>query len=142
VAIGELDIYQDYAKHPDMVLLHAGSPKGAERIAACWAEARKVTQIAFKPNWTKHAKPAPFRRNDEMLSVIPAGLIVFPETASPATSLTMQVASACRSAKLQETACEPFSSKVENMENMAKMDYMEKPTGDDSHEAVHNRRFE
>src|SRR6202035_851334 len=24
------------AKHPDMVLLHGGSPKGAERIAACW----------------------------------------------------------------------------------------------------------
>ncbi|WFU05883.1 DUF2493 domain-containing protein (plasmid) [Rhizobium sp. CB3171] len=69
---------QAHAKHPDMVLLHGGSPKGAERIAACWAEARKVTQISFKPNWTKHAKAAPFRRNDEMLSVVPAGLIVFP----------------------------------------------------------------
>ena len=59
---------------PDMVLLHGGSPKGAERIAACWAEGRKVTQITFKPNWTKHAKAAPFRRNDEMLSVMPAGV--------------------------------------------------------------------
>lgn len=37
-----------------------------------------MTQITFKPNWTKHAKAAPFRRNDEMLSVMPAGLIVFP----------------------------------------------------------------
>lgn len=69
---------QAHAKHPDMVLLHGGSPKGAERIAACWAEARKVTQISFKPNWTKHAKAAPFRRNDEMLSVMPSGLVVFP----------------------------------------------------------------
>jgi hypothetical protein len=69
---------QAHAKHADMVLLHGGSPKGAERIAACWAEARKVTQISFKPNWTKHAKAAPFRRNDEILSVMPAGLIVFP----------------------------------------------------------------
>lgn len=67
-----------HAKHPDLVLLHGGSPKGAERIAACWAETRKVTQIAFKPNWTKHAKAAPFRRNDEMLSVMPAGVIIFP----------------------------------------------------------------
>ncbi|RUM20687.1 DUF2493 domain-containing protein [Rhizobium vallis] len=65
-------------KHPDMILLHGGAPKGAERIAACWAEARKVTQITFKPNWTKHAKAAPFRRNDEMLSVMPTGIIVFP----------------------------------------------------------------
>ena len=66
------------AKHADMVLLHGGSPKGAERIAACWAESRGVTQVAFKPNWSKHAKAAPFRRNDEMLSVMPAGVIVFP----------------------------------------------------------------
>ncbi|MBX5041135.1 DUF2493 domain-containing protein [Rhizobium lentis] len=69
---------QAHAKHPDMVLLHGGSPKGAERIASCWAEARKVTQISFKPNWTKHAKAAPFRRNDEMLSVMPAGVIIVP----------------------------------------------------------------
>jgi hypothetical protein len=31
-----------YAKHFDMVLLHGGTPKGAERIAACWADNRKV----------------------------------------------------------------------------------------------------
>ncbi len=65
-------------KHPDMVLLHGGSPRGAERIAACWAESRKVTQIAFKPDWNRHAKAAPFRRNDQLLSVMPYGLIVFP----------------------------------------------------------------
>ncbi|SDA96582.1 DUF2493 domain-containing protein [Mesorhizobium qingshengii] len=65
-------------KHPDMVLLHGGSPRGAERIAACWAESRKVTQIAFKPDWNRHAKAAPFRRNDQLLSVMPAGVIIFP----------------------------------------------------------------
>ena len=45
-----------FAKHPDMVLLHGGSPKGAERIAACWADNRKGPQIAFKPDWTRPAK--------------------------------------------------------------------------------------
>jgi hypothetical protein len=67
-----------HAKHPDMVLLHGGTPKGAERIAACWADNRKVPQIAFKPDWTRHAKAAPFKRNDQMLSVLPIGVIVFP----------------------------------------------------------------
>jgi hypothetical protein len=67
-----------HAKHPDMVLLHGGSPKGAERIAACWADSRKVPQIAFKPDWTRHAKAAPFKRNDQMLNVLPIGVIVFP----------------------------------------------------------------
>jgi len=68
------------AKHPDMVLLHGGSPKGAERIAACWGDNRKIPQIAFKPDWTKHAKAAPFKRNDAMLEVLPIGVIVFPGT--------------------------------------------------------------
>ena len=41
---------------------------------------RKVPQIAFKPDWTKHAKAAPFKRNDQMLDVLPIGVIVFPGT--------------------------------------------------------------
>jgi hypothetical protein len=69
-----------HAKHPDMVLLHGGSPKGAELIAAKWASDRKVPQIAFKPDWTKHAKAAPFKRNDAMLDVLPIGVMVFPGT--------------------------------------------------------------
>jgi YspA, cpYpsA-related SLOG family len=71
---------QVHAKHPDMVLLHGGSPKGAERIAARWADHRKVPQVAFKPDWTKYAKAAPFKRNDQMLDVLPIGVLVFPGT--------------------------------------------------------------
>jgi len=66
------------AKHPDMVLLHGGSPRGAERIAACWADNRKVVQIAFKPDWNRHRNAAPFKRNDQMLEALPIGVIVFP----------------------------------------------------------------
>ena len=71
---------QVLAKHPDMVLLHGGSPKGAELIAAKWADNRKVPQIAFRPDWTKHGKAAPFKRNDAMLDVLPVGVLVFPGT--------------------------------------------------------------
>lgn len=66
---------QVHAKHPDMVLLHGGSPKGAERIAAKWADHRKVRQIALRPDWTRHAKAAPFRRNDAMLECLPIGVL-------------------------------------------------------------------
>ena len=71
---------QVHAKHPDMVLLHGGSPKGAELIASRWADHRKVPQVAFKPDWTKHSKAAPFKRNDAMLSVLPIGVVVWPGT--------------------------------------------------------------
>jgi hypothetical protein len=65
------------AKHPDMVLLHGGSPKGAECIASRWADHRKVPQIAFKPDWA-HGKAAPFKRNDAMLEALPIGVLVTP----------------------------------------------------------------
>ena len=38
----------------------------------------KVAQIVFKPDWAKHAKAAPFKRNDQMLEALPAGLVAFP----------------------------------------------------------------
>jgi hypothetical protein len=63
-----------------MVLLHGGSPRGAERIAACWADNRKVVQVAFKPDWNRHRNAAPFKRNDELLDVLPIGVMVFPGT--------------------------------------------------------------
>lgn len=66
------------AKHVDMVLLHGGSPKGAEKIAACWADNRKCQQIVFKPDWKRHGKAAPFKRNDALLEAMPIGLILFP----------------------------------------------------------------
>ena len=65
------------AKHPDMVLVHGGGP-GAERIAARWAESNGVHQIVCKPDWNSHGRAAPFRRNDDMLALLPKGLVAFP----------------------------------------------------------------
>ncbi len=66
------------AKYPDLVLVHGGAPKGAEKAASRWADARKVAQIAFKPDWTNDGKAAPFKRNDRMLELMPKGAVVFP----------------------------------------------------------------
>ncbi len=66
------------AKHPNMVLLHGGAPRGAELIAAKWADNRGVPQVVFKPDWTRHQKAAPFKRNDAMLEAMPIGVIAFP----------------------------------------------------------------
>jgi hypothetical protein len=68
------------ARHPNMILLHGGTPTGAERTAACWAETRGVAQVAFRPDWNRHGKAAPFKRNDRMLEALPVGLIIFAGT--------------------------------------------------------------
>ncbi|SMC35254.1 DUF2493 domain-containing protein [Novosphingobium sp. B1] len=65
---------------PSMILMHGATPTGAERIAACWARDRNVPQDPCRPDWNRHKKAAPFKRNDAMLAVMPKGVIVFPGT--------------------------------------------------------------
>ena len=65
---------------PNMILMHGGTPTGAERIAACWARDRKVPQDPYRPDWNRHKKAAPFKRNDAMLEACPKGVVVFPGT--------------------------------------------------------------
>jgi hypothetical protein len=69
-----------HAKHPGMVLIHGGTATGAELIAAKWADNRKIPQVAFKPDWTRHGKAAPFKRNDALLEILPIGVFAFPGT--------------------------------------------------------------
>ena len=65
------------AKYADLVLVHGGGP-GVERVAAKWAERNGVHQIVCKPDWNRHGRAAPFRRNDELLDLLPRGVIAFP----------------------------------------------------------------
>ena len=62
----------------DMVLLHGGSKKGCDHIAALWAKARGVPQVAFRPDFKTHNRAAPFKRNDDMLDLKPRGVLIFP----------------------------------------------------------------
>ena len=73
--IARLD--QARAKYSDLVLVHGGGP-GVERIAARWAERNGVHQVVCKPDWDRHGRAAPFRRNEELLNLLPKGVIAFP----------------------------------------------------------------
>ena len=64
-------------KYDDVILVHGGGP-GVEKIAARWADRNAVHQIICKPDWTAHGRAAPFRRNDDLLNLLPKGLIAFP----------------------------------------------------------------
>ena len=64
------------AKHGDLIIVHGGGP-GVDRIAARWAERNGVHQVVCKPDWEKHGRAAPFRRNDELLNLMPKGVIAF-----------------------------------------------------------------
>ena len=58
----------------DMVLVHGGDGKGVDRLAAAWAERRKVAQIAFRLD-SRLGQRAGFRRNEQMLALKPRYLV-------------------------------------------------------------------
>jgi hypothetical protein len=60
----------------DLVLVHGGDTKGVDRLAAAWAERRKVPQIAFRLE-SRLGNRAGFRRNEQMLSLNPRCLVAF-----------------------------------------------------------------
>ena len=64
------------AKYRDMVLVHGGGP-GVEKLAAQWAERNGIHQVVCKPDWSRHGRAAPFRRNDELLDLMPKGIVAF-----------------------------------------------------------------
>jgi hypothetical protein len=83
-----------HARHPDMTLIHGGSPKGAELIASKWATARSVPQIAFRPDWTAHAKAAPSSATTPCSKPCPSASWSSPATESRTTSPTRPASSA------------------------------------------------
>ena len=60
----------------DLVLVHGGDTRGLDRIAAAWAERRKVAQVAFGLD-RRLGSRAGFRRNEQMLSLNPRYLVAF-----------------------------------------------------------------
>jgi hypothetical protein len=60
----------------DMVLVHGGDTKGVDRLAASWAERRKVPQLAFGLD-SRLGQRAGFQRNEKMLSLNPRCLVAF-----------------------------------------------------------------
>jgi hypothetical protein len=60
----------------DMVLVHGGDSKGVDRLAASWAEQRRVPQVAFGLD-RRLGQRAGFRRNEQMLSLDPRYLVAF-----------------------------------------------------------------
>tara|TARA_A100001391_G_scaffold188617_2_gene159346 strand:- start:1047 stop:2000 length:954 start_codon:yes stop_codon:yes gene_type:complete len=62
---------------PDMLLVHGGDTKGADRQAASWAERREIAQVTFGLDMRLGAR-AGFKRNERMLSLDPRYVVAFP----------------------------------------------------------------
>lgn len=60
-------------------LIHGGCPTGADKIAGQWAEARRIPEWVFPPNWPKYGKAAGPIRNQQMIDEgKPNACVAFP----------------------------------------------------------------
>ena len=64
-------------KYADIILVHGGG-LGIERIAIQGADRNGVYQVVCKPDSNVHGRAAPFRRNVELLNLLPKAVIAFP----------------------------------------------------------------
>lgn len=62
---------------PDLFLVHGGDGRGADRLAASWAEHREVQQLTYSLDRRLGAR-AGFKRNEQMLSLNPRYVVAFP----------------------------------------------------------------
>ena len=62
---------------PDLYLVHGGDTKGADRLAASWAERHEVQQLTFSLDRRLGAR-AGFKRNEQMLALGPRYVVAFP----------------------------------------------------------------
>ena len=60
----------------NLVLVHGGDSKGVDRLAASWAEQRRVPQVAFSLDH-RLGHRAGFRRNERILSLDPRDVVAF-----------------------------------------------------------------
>ena len=84
------------ARHPEGVLLvHGACPRGADAIAAAYAERTPVYHIEAHPaDWRRHGRVAGQLRNAEMVTLGAQGCAAFLRGASPGTTATIRLARA------------------------------------------------
>jgi YspA, cpYpsA-related SLOG family len=67
-----------HAEQSISLLIH-GDPRGADRLAAAWADVRQIPLLAFPADWNAHGRAAGFIRNARMLAeASPELVIAFP----------------------------------------------------------------
>lgn len=76
----------------DMVLVHGGNSKGVDKIASLWAQSRSVATVICRPDFSRHGKAAPFKRNDQIIRLKPQAVIFFPSESGVALNLAQKAA--------------------------------------------------
>ena len=66
-----------HKENPITLLIH-GAAKGADSLANCWAEDRKVPIKRYHARWNQYGPSAGAIRNSEMLKEMPHIVLAFP----------------------------------------------------------------
>jgi YspA, cpYpsA-related SLOG family len=86
------------ARHPEgVILVHGACPRGADAIAAAYADRTPGYQLEAHPaDWARYGRAAGHRRNAEMAAAGADGCIAFIRGSSPGSTGTVRLARAAR----------------------------------------------
>jgi len=57
--------------------------KGGERLAKRWAQQKGVRLVLAKPDFERFGRAAPFRANDQLMTLRPVCVLVLPDSLGP-----------------------------------------------------------
>lgn len=84
-------------RHPEGLVIVHGAARGADTIAATWADRRRAAGVTPEPHpadWHRHGRAAGMIRNREMAALGATGCVAFQLNGSPGTAGMIQAARA------------------------------------------------
>ncbi len=76
---------------PETELIISGGAKGIDAVAEAYADKRKISKLILRPRYDRYGKGAPLRRNEIMVEIADAVLVVW-DGASRGTRYTAEYA--------------------------------------------------
>ena len=61
----------------EATLIISGGADGVDRLAEEYADAHRISKLILRPNYAKYGKAAPLKRNEEMVALADAVLVVW-----------------------------------------------------------------
>ena len=75
----------------EVTLIISGGANGVDRLAEEYADAHRISKMILRPEYAKYGKAAPLKRNEEMVALADAVLVIW-DGASKGTKYTADFA--------------------------------------------------
>ncbi len=91
-SIKDFDLSEYVAEDVDLII--CGGAEGIDRIAEIYADKKRISKLVLRPHYELYGRTAPLKRNEQMVDIADAVLIVW-DGVSSGTAYTVNYAKKC-----------------------------------------------